>query len=93
MELSLCSWILIVITSIYLIFSTYVAFKLYKKNYYFYNPILDEKGENLHDKYPDFNRSDGKYFSLLRLILFFPIGLIRFVAVISVVFSCYVFLR
>ena len=87
------SIIFIVLLLVYLVFTTWLSLKLYKKLYYHYYPIILEDGTNLHDQYPEFKKHGDYKLNLTRLIIMMPIALIRLVSVIIVILIFYLCMK
>lgn len=83
--------LIMLLLAAYLAFTTHMSFKIYKKNYRYYYPLILEDGTDLHDQYPEFKKRGDMKLSLLRLIIMMPIALIRLIAsflVIIIFFLC-----
>lgn len=79
--MDLIYWILLV----YVLLCQYAGYKIYNGYYYYFNSFKNDKGEDVHEKYPEYKRIDGSNFTLLRLVLFAPLGITRFIIFISII--------
>jgi len=74
----------------YLTVSTLAALYIYNKYYYYFYPIKNEEGKDLHQEYPEFSRTDAKFFTKKRLIFGMPFAIIK--AFLLVGISAFLFL-
>jgi hypothetical protein len=91
MSFSLFNWYSIL--ALYLAFTTFLALHIYKKYYFFFYPIKDESGSDLHEKYPEFKKQEKGLFTLQRLILGLPFALPRVIIASCIAVMLFIYLK
>lgn len=79
--------------ALYLTFTTFYALYIYNRYYYFFYPIKDETGTDIHEKYPEFKKQEKNLFTLKRLIFGFPFAIPRVLLGISIALILFVYLK
>lgn len=91
MAFSLFNWFSFL--GVYLVFTTLFAIYIHKKYYYFFYPIKDETGSDLHEKYPEFKKQEKNTFTLRRLIIGFPFAIPRILISFTIPITLFIYLK
>lgn len=87
------SFTILILLIIYLVLSYKLAKHLHAKYYYYFNPILNEKGENIHDLYPENKQYNGHFFTLNRIFFGIFLCIFKITAGVFIVITLYLLLR
>lgn len=63
--------ILLPLYLLYTIACFFLSKKIHKDYFYYFNPLFNEAGEDIHEKYPEFKKYDSKFFTWRRLFIGF----------------------
>jgi hypothetical protein len=82
-------WILL----IYILLCQYAGYSIYKGYFYYFYSFKNENNEDVHEKYPEYRRTDSSQFTFFRVVILAPLGITRFIIFLCLVSSFALYLK